>query len=125
MDFAIGGGQLWDVWRTAQGDAAVSCARLDSSSPEWQPAILEQPPERDYVVTDDETDPRQAYVSYIFHPGQFPVTVIAKALGVSHYIFYVTRWFKYDRDKLRLVYTQLVPVIFEPPCTSFSTSRFV
>lgn len=89
MDFALGGGQLWAVWRTAQGDAAVSCARLDSSSPEWQPAILEQPPERDYVVTDDETDPRQAYVSYIFHPGQFSVTVIAKALGVSHYIFYV------------------------------------
>jgi nuclear pore complex protein Nup160 len=89
VDFAVGGGQLWAVWRTAQGDAAVSCAHLDSSSPEWQPAILEQPPERDYVVTDDETDPRQAYVSYIFHPGQFPVTVIAKALGVSHYIFYV------------------------------------
>ena len=28
-----------------------------------------------------------------------------------------TRWFKYDRDKLWLVYTQIVPVIFEPPCT--------
>jgi hypothetical protein len=27
------------------------------------------------------------------------------------------RWFKYDRDKLWLVYTQIVPVIFEPPCT--------
>jgi hypothetical protein len=26
------------------------------------------------------------------------------------------RWFKYDRDKLWLVYTQVVPVIFEPPC---------
>jgi len=49
-------------------------------------------PERDYVVTDDETDPRQAYVSYIFHPGQFSVTVIAKALGVSHYIFYVNSY---------------------------------
>jgi hypothetical protein len=29
-----------------------------------------------------------------------------------------TRWFKYDRDKLFLVYTQIVPVIFEPPCSS-------
>ena len=29
-----------------------------------------------------------------------------------------TRWFKYDRDKLWLVYTHIVPVIFEPPCTS-------
>ena len=27
-----------------------------------------------------------------------------------------TRWIKYDRDKLWLVYTQIVPVIFEPPC---------
>jgi hypothetical protein len=27
-----------------------------------------------------------------------------------------TRWFKYDRDKLWLVYTQSAPVIFEPPC---------
>jgi hypothetical protein len=32
---------------------------------------------------------------------------------------YGTRWFKYDRDKLRLVYTQIVPVIFEPPCIIF------
>jgi hypothetical protein len=29
-----------------------------------------------------------------------------------------TRWFKYDRDKLWLVYAQSVPVIFEPPCIS-------
>ena len=29
-----------------------------------------------------------------------------------------TMWFKYDRDKLWLVYTQSVPVIFEPPCIS-------
>jgi hypothetical protein len=31
-----------------------------------------------------------------------------------------TRWFKYDRDKLWLVYTQIVPVIFEPPCNKVS-----
>ena len=30
---------------------------------------------------------------------------------------YNTRRFKYDRDKLWLVYIQIVPVIFEPPCT--------
>jgi hypothetical protein len=29
-----------------------------------------------------------------------------------------TRWFKYDRDRLWLVYTQIVPVMFEPPCIS-------
>ena len=27
-----------------------------------------------------------------------------------------TRWFKYDQDCNQLVYTQTVPVIFEPPC---------
>jgi hypothetical protein len=31
-----------------------------------------------------------------------------------------TRWFKYDWDKLWLVYTQTVPVIFEPPCIFLS-----
>jgi hypothetical protein len=31
-----------------------------------------------------------------------------------------TRWFKHDRDKLWLVYTQSVPVIFEPPCNMLS-----
>jgi hypothetical protein len=36
----------------------------------------------------------------------------------SHFIKirFNTRWFKYDRDKLSLVYSQIVPVIFEPPC---------
>ena len=34
-----------------------------------------------------------------------------------------TRWFKYDRDKLWLVYTQIVLVIFEPPCTSMLPVR--
>ena len=29
----------------------------------------------------------------------------------------ITRWFKYNRDKLWLVYIQIVPVIFKPPCT--------
>jgi nuclear pore complex protein Nup62 len=32
-----------------------------------------------------------------------------------------TRWFKYDRDKLWLVYTLSVPVIFEPPCICVCT----
>jgi hypothetical protein len=35
----------------------------------------------------------------------------------------ITRWFKYDRDKLWLVYTQIVPVIFEPPCISEQNAR--
>jgi hypothetical protein len=36
----------------------------------------------------------------------------------------ITRWFKYDRDKLWLVYKQIVPVIFEPPCiTDFEVRK--
>jgi len=35
-----------------------------------------------------------------------------------------TRWFKYDRDCNRLVYTQTVPVIFEPHCTSTHRHQF-
>jgi hypothetical protein len=34
-----------------------------------------------------------------------------------------TRWFKYDRDKLWLIYTQIDPVIFEPPCINKLFSR--
>jgi hypothetical protein len=36
-----------------------------------------------------------------------------------------TRWFKYDRDKLWLVYTQIVPAIFKPPCTYIYCVLFV
>jgi hypothetical protein len=36
--------------------------------------------------------------------------------NVVIYIHTYTRWFKCDRDKLWLVYTQIVPVIFKPPC---------
>ena len=52
-------------------------------------------------------------------PPTMPVTVTN---GISHNsTIYTnaalsTRWFKYDRDKLWPVYTQSVPVIFEPPC---------
>jgi hypothetical protein len=42
---------------------------------------------------------------------------ISIATGEKH-VTKFTRWFKYDRDKLWLVYTQIVPVIFEPPCNT-------
>jgi hypothetical protein len=57
----------------------------------------------------------------------FPTTVRSLVFKLPHVsaadcshlqeLKYYTRWFKYDRDKLWLVYTQIVPVIFEPPCT--------
>jgi hypothetical protein len=34
----------------------------------------------------------------------------------NSHLYVCTKWFKYDRDKLWLVYTQIVPVIFEQPC---------
>jgi hypothetical protein len=44
---------------------------------------------------------------------------------VCYYRVKSTRWFKYDRDKLWLVDTQIVPVIFETPCTSsFTPSNY-
>lgn len=49
---------------------------------EWETAILEQARDRDYIVTDPGTDPRQAYINYIFHPGQFSLADITKALSI-------------------------------------------
>lgn len=49
---------------------------------EWEAAILEQTPDRDYILSDADTDPRQAYINYIFHPGQFSLADITKALNI-------------------------------------------
>lgn len=49
---------------------------------EWETAVLVQPPDRDYIVSDPGTDPRQAYIGYIFHPGQFPLADITRALSI-------------------------------------------
>jgi hypothetical protein len=46
---------------------------------------------------------------------------LGKSLGGNEGVIWgtgSTRWFKYDQDKLWLVFTQIVPVIFEPPCTN-------
>jgi hypothetical protein len=34
----------------------------------------------------------------------------------TDFVFYITRWFKYDQDYLYVNKSQFVPVIFEPPC---------
>jgi hypothetical protein len=43
-------------------------------------------------------------------------SVVCEKQGGSKQDVQCTRWLKCDRDKLWLVYTQIVPVIFEPPC---------
>jgi hypothetical protein len=58
-----------------------------------------------------------------FHPNSVhrqsgSLTAIILHVLISCKMTWDTRWFKYDRDKLLLFYTQIVPVIFEPPCIS-------
>lgn len=88
VDFALCQSQLWAVWRNTQGETAVSTVNIhpnDAGDAFWRPAVLEPGPDREFVVTDSMTDPRQAYVSYIFHPGRFSLPVITKALSVSKF----------------------------------------
>ncbi|EFN74716.1 Nuclear pore complex protein Nup160-like protein [Camponotus floridanus] len=88
VDFAFTPTRLWAVWRTADMDAvAVTHAQLSLNgmqriNSEWETTILEQARDRDYIVTDPGTDPRQAYINYIFHPGQFSLVDITKALSI-------------------------------------------
>ncbi|XP_066602662.1 nuclear pore complex protein Nup160 homolog [Prorops nasuta] len=87
VDFSLTSSRLWAVWRTTDMDTvAVTHALLPintvNTNSEWQTAILEQPPDRDYIITDPDTDPREAYINYIFHPGQFSLNDITKALSI-------------------------------------------
>ncbi|OAD58553.1 hypothetical protein WN48_10964 [Eufriesea mexicana] len=87
VDFFFTTTRLWAVWRTTDMDTvevthaqlSLSGARVNS---EWEAAILEQTPDRDYILSDTDTDPRQAYINYIFYPGQFSLTDITKALTI-------------------------------------------
>ncbi|CAL7942667.1 unnamed protein product [Xylocopa violacea] len=87
VDFSFTTTRLWAVWRTTDMDTvevthtqlALSGTRVNS---EWEAAALEQTPDRDYILNDADTDPRQAYINYIFHPGQFSFADITKALNI-------------------------------------------
>ncbi|XP_032683313.1 nuclear pore complex protein Nup160 homolog [Odontomachus brunneus] len=87
VDFAFTFTRLWAVWRTTDMDTvAVTHAQLPLNGTHvnsaWETAILEQARDRDYIVSDPGTDPRQAYINYIFHPGQFSLADITKALSI-------------------------------------------
>ncbi|CAD6237041.1 GSCOCG00002109001-RA-CDS [Cotesia congregata] len=87
VDFAFTPTRLWAAWRTTDLDTvAVTHAQLPLSgaqvTSEWETAILEPIPDRDYIITDPGTDPSQAYLSYIFHPGQFSLADITRALNI-------------------------------------------
>ncbi|XP_011311730.1 nuclear pore complex protein Nup160 homolog [Fopius arisanus] len=87
VDFKFTMTRLWAVWRITEMDkVAVSHAQLPLSgaqvNSEWESAVLEPPPDRDYILTDPGVDPRQSYINHIFHPGQFSLTDIMRALSI-------------------------------------------
>lgn len=87
VDFSFTTTRLWAVWRTTDMDAvevthtqlSLNGARVNS---EWETTVLEQLPDRDYILSDPDIDPRQAYINYIFHHGQFSLVDITKALNI-------------------------------------------
>ena len=87
VDFSFTTTRLWAVWRTTDMDTvAVTHAQLPLTgaqiNSEWETAILDPTPDRDYIVSDPGTDPRQAYINFIFHPGQFSLADITRALSI-------------------------------------------
>lgn len=62
---------------------ASSFSLIPNNGSNWVTAGLEILPDR-YVKVEEGLDPRQAYCSYIFHPGRFQRAVIDKALIVSN-----------------------------------------
>ncbi|XP_053989255.1 nuclear pore complex protein Nup160 homolog [Hylaeus volcanicus] len=87
VDFSFTTTRLWAVWRTTDMDTVeVTHAQLSLSggrvNSEWETTVLEQTPDRDYILSDPDTNPRRAYINYIFHPGQFSLADITKALNI-------------------------------------------
>lgn len=81
IEFDVNENRIWSLWCNSQGDFNVSSYSLISNGGcSWSTAGLEILPER---KIEPGTDPRQAYCSYIFHPGRFQRGVIDRALTVS------------------------------------------
>lgn len=83
IDFSLSTASVWSVWREKDGECVVYTAPLQISSCYWMPVVLESIPDAEQPPNiDGETDPHQAYLQYIFHPGRFPLHIINKALNV-------------------------------------------
>lgn len=83
VDFEINDSRIWALWCNSQGEFNVSSFFLTPGySINWVPAALESPPDRYSVSVEHGMDPRHTFCSYIFHPGKFQRSVIAKALVV-------------------------------------------
>ncbi|KAH8376726.1 hypothetical protein KR093_001073, partial [Drosophila rubida] len=80
-DFDATASHIWTLWSNAEGDFNVSAIFLGiNRTIKWVTAALEPPPDRYSLTIEQGLDPREAYTSYIFHPGRFDHNVIAKAL---------------------------------------------
>ncbi|KAH8248893.1 hypothetical protein KR032_004033 [Drosophila birchii] len=82
INFDATSSHIWALWSNAEGEFHVSAGHLSSSKVvKWVTAALEAPPDRYSLTLDqDHVNPREAYCSYIFHPGRFDRHVITKAL---------------------------------------------
>lgn len=81
IEFDVNTSRIWGLWCNSHGEFNVSSYSLASDGGfNWSTAGLETLPERKIEA---ESDPRQAYCSYIFYPGRFQREVIDRALVVS------------------------------------------
>lgn len=84
-DFEVSSSRIWALWSNAEGEFSVSnFSLLRGMGMNWVSAAMEPPPDRFCVGIEQGMDPREAYCSYIFHPGKFDRNVIAKALLVCY-----------------------------------------
>lgn len=86
MDFSFTSARLWALWRLNDTDnVAVThiCLPLTDTNfnCQWESVVLTEKSDKDYV-SDPGIDPRQAYIDFIFHPGQFALIDIIKALNI-------------------------------------------
>ncbi|XP_037936413.1 nuclear pore complex protein Nup160 homolog isoform X2 [Teleopsis dalmanni] len=82
-DFDITDLNIWALWSNAEGEFSVSNFCLErGSSLNWISAAMEPPPDRYCVGIEQGINPREAYCSYIFHPGKFEQNVLSKALSM-------------------------------------------
>lgn len=91
VGFDVNPSRIWGLWCNSHGEFNVSSYSLVSNgSYNWATAGLETLPER---KIDEESDPRQAYCSYIFYPGRFQREVIDRALVVSIIYLFVNPFY--------------------------------
>jgi hypothetical protein len=106
----------------------VTCLKIESgylvSRPSFEPQLLNIKMTRFRLL--DCSRGRLHYFVFIFQSRQAEhSTAHMNLLHFSRQYTNYTRWFKYNRDKLWLVYTQSVPVIFKPPCINPQVYMFI